>query len=219
MNNKQEIDCLLGLLALRPDVYGKLLTFYHDSSQLDDTELAINAMVLAAGCGDQITLNSAFAAGAKPNEWGTAKVGPAFYLELYSPLRRTIDGHHTKCLELLLQNGADANEYLLVNNQTTIDIMSHSPIMLACSRNYVDGVKLLVHYGAKIEGKALLDTTPLMYAAMNGGEDCVRFLIAEGADLDAVNLEGQTAEAIAIQENELVCAAILRAAKEQKSKE
>lgn len=55
----------------------------------------------------------------------------------------------------------------------------------------------------------LLPCTPLRIAAMMGRSDCVAFLISQGADVDMVDVKGQTALFIAVVNGHLDCVKIL----------
>jgi ankyrin repeat protein len=60
--------------------------------------------------------------------------------------------------------------------------------------------------GAQLE---TLGWTPLIYAATGGHDDMVRYLLAEGANIDAVSPNGTTALMMAVREEKFSTAALL----------
>ena len=106
-------------------------------------------------------------------------------------------------VERLLNEGAspDAEKY-------------GTPALVAAAYNgHLDVVKdpVLVRAGAKLEATNSSDgVTALMWAAGEGKDDCVEFLLGAGADVHAANELGDTALHRAARWGQLQCARLLR---------
>jgi ankyrin repeat protein len=100
---------------------------------------------------------------------------------------------HLDNMETLLKLGANAkvtNEW----GEGPLHLLSTSPFSIEL---YEARTKLLVDYGADIEGRDQFEKTPLMSAAANGTPELVGALLELGADVGAKTLAGKTALAFA----------------------
>ena len=91
---------------------------------------------------------------------------------------------HVKCLELLIQAGADANTTQYNN----------SALYIAAANGFSEGVDLLLQNGADVNmHSGEHNETPLMVAVTNGQVCCARALLEAGADVNSLDSEGCTA--------------------------
>jgi ankyrin repeat protein len=91
---------------------------------------------------------------------------PLFYATEYNTI------YHT--LQYLLEKGANVNARSILNN---------TPLDIACNRNKIDFVTILLDYNADINTQDKLGITPLMVATQNGYFDIVKLLLERGADI------------------------------------
>jgi ankyrin repeat protein len=171
-------------------------------------------LIQALAEGNEIRVRQLLDAGESPNR--KDRLGT-------TPLRAAIVLHHPDLAELLVERGADVNEtsddknaFPLMTAAWYCDL-STAKILLdrgakvahqsadgetplgsaadAC-RN-ADMIKLLIAHGAEINSKTNRGRTPLIIAAFSGNEPAVRELVQAGADLNAKDVEGKTAESSA----------------------
>jgi hypothetical protein len=90
---------------------------------------------------------------------------------------------HQKCVQLLIDNGADVN---------TRDAYAETPLMTA-ARTSSESVHLLIAHGAHINAQADDGSTALMQTATWGVPEITPILIGYGADINARDKEGHTA--------------------------
>ena len=65
---------------------------------------------------------------------------------------------------------------------------------MAAAADYVEMVTFLITCGADVGAQTTgEEQTPLHYAAKHGAVNCVKFLMAKGADLDSRDFKGRTA--------------------------
>lgn len=89
---------------------------------------------------------------------------------------------------LLLINGADPNSLMLE------DI---APLHLAAAGGWIDGLNLLLDWGASINAQdARLHETPLHKAARNLEMATIKRLCARGADTELRNIDGLAYESV-----------------------
>jgi ankyrin repeat protein len=79
-------------------------------------------------------------------------------------------------------------------------------MMLAALNGHVGIAKALRVKGAGVDGSGW---TPLIYAATGGHDDIVRWLLGEGADVNAASPNGTTALMMAVRENRYSTAILL----------
>lgn len=78
-----------------------------------------------------------------------------------------------ECVAFLLEHKADVNIIELPDMFTALNV--------AASYNYIDIIKLLLHYGANIESKTFVGNTPLMIAIQYNKVEAANVLINAGA--------------------------------------
>ena len=88
---------------------------------------------------------------------------------------------HVKCVQTLLEAGADVN---------TVDILGNTPISESAAFDRVECLKLLVKEGADVNIRNKAGDTPLL-RAMYQLNRCVELLVEIGADLDVVVADDQ----------------------------
>lgn len=94
------------------------------------------------------------------------------------PMLSALINGNAEMIELLLENGADANHAVSTTGDT--------PLMLAARTGIIEAVEVLLDHGAEVNAsEAWGKTTPLMWAAAENHVDVVRLLIEHGADLEA----------------------------------
>ena len=124
-------------------------------------------------------------------------------------------------LSYLLDNGADMNAVSNIEGHTI------TPLIAAVQSGNLESVKVLLKYGADIEGRgdfkyvskrhpfhsvSFEGCTPLFVAAGNGNVEILNCLLDSGADLNAVaNTEGHTITPLifAVQNGDLDCVKLL----------
>ena len=95
---------------------------------------------------------------------------------------------HEKIVQLLLENGADANAK---------EVDDEPALIMAAKKGYSGVVRLLLVAGANIEAKDMYGETALLLGARYGHEDVIQLLLEKRADTDATNHYGLTALKIA----------------------
>ncbi len=104
----------------------------------------------------------------------------------YEILNGAFEGNLTeKTLIDLLRKGASID---------AIDAVRERPaLLIAAGNNHANAVRLLLKYGAKVNGKDMDGTTALMMAANAGSAEMVSELLKHNADISTCNKEGDTA--------------------------
>uniref|UniRef100_A0AAQ4QQX5 Ankyrin repeat and SOCS box protein 12 n=1 Tax=Gasterosteus aculeatus aculeatus TaxID=481459 RepID=A0AAQ4QQX5_GASAC len=93
-----------------------------------------------------------------------------------TPLRRAAALGHLRCLELLLEHGAEVD---------SLDVKAQTPLFTAVSGKHLDCVVALLKAGADPNGSQHNNCTPLLTAAREGHVDLLRQLLRFGAEVDA----------------------------------
>ena len=107
------------------------------------------------------------------------------------------------CLELLIKEGADVNS-IISNGQTLL--------MYAAHNGNLSFVNLLIEAGADVNAQSGTEETgdtALILASQSQAPECVKSLIAAGADLNKCGQNGNTALIEAIQANGNRCVELL----------
>ena len=101
---------------------------------------------------------------------------------------------------LFAKSARSKHEY---SESDLIVAVSNGALLSAVTRNNLNEVKTLLGSGASIETRSRHNQTPLMLAVEYGygGDEVTNYLIEKGADLNAVNSEGNTALMLAIGRN------------------
>ena len=96
-----------------------------------------------------------------------------------------------KILELLLKNGANPNDKYI--SMDSFPEGPHDPLILHAARyGYLEKVKMLIDYGAKVDAKDEELTTALQAAVCRGQLDVAKFLLDNGADVNSKNIYGNS---------------------------
>ena len=77
-----------------------------------------------------------------------------------------------------------------------------TPLHIACKKNRIKVVELLLKYGASIEATTESGLTPLHVAAFMGHMNIVIYLIQHGANIDTPTVRGETALHLAARANQ-----------------
>lgn len=155
-----------------------------------------NELALSASSGNANEASRLLASGAKVNardEDGNTPLHAAAFLE------------HADVAELLIAKGAEVNAKNLIGN---------TPLHGAASQGNMEVAELLIAKGADVNAKGKISGkngyTPLHIAARNGEKDIVELLIAKGVDVNAINEDGRTPLAYAIDKGRNAVAEMLR---------
>ncbi|XP_004073482.1 ankyrin repeat and SOCS box protein 12 [Oryzias latipes] len=92
-----------------------------------------------------------------------------------TPLRTAAALGHLRCLELLLEHGAEVD---------VLDVKAQTPLFTAVSGKHLDCVVSLLKAGADPNGSQYNNCSPLLTAAREGDVDVLRELLRFGADVD-----------------------------------
>ena len=105
----------------------------------------------------------------------------------HAPLHLAVEHGSVACVKFLLDEGADPN--LKIKN----DYEFHDTSMaIACWKNHLEMLKLLMEYGGKLDIKRKYGKTLLHIAAWGNAFECAAFLVEQGADVSARNDSGKT---------------------------
>ncbi|XP_065212444.1 transient receptor potential channel pyrexia-like [Planococcus citri] len=192
------IQCVKFLLALEADVniYHEGMTPLHVATDLryiecmeellDDSRIDPNAKTdltgytalhLAAENGYADCIELLLKKNAKINELNK---------KLQTPLHLACKMECLDCVEVLLKNRASVNEKDLDHKTPLHAAVAKSPYSLA-------KIKLLVQWKANVNVSDRYGYTPLHLAAINEAEECVTFLILNGANVAAETKSGTSA--------------------------
>lgn len=101
-----------------------------------------------------------------------------------SALQYASEFNNVKVMELLLQQGADAN---------TTDYHGGTLLMHAAAFGEINKIHLLIHYGANVNAQDKYGITALMGATSMGHHDIISLLHKHGADVNLQDDRGETA--------------------------
>jgi ankyrin repeat protein len=171
-----ETDSTPLLLAIRsnhrepdgPDLH-KLVQLLIECGANPNPERGIDSPLLAAVENDEnyATVELLLHHGANPNlvqTRGTQTITPLTAALVYSSVR---------CVEILLQGGADANG---------CGAEREGPLIIAVQRGQQDVVRMLLEHGADANGCGAKFGEPLAHAMSRNLQDIVRLLLAHGAN-------------------------------------
>ncbi len=115
---------------------------------------------------------------------------------------------HTEIVKMLIDAGANV-KMKNVNNRTAL--------MLASSGPFVETVKLLLQYGAEVNAKDNhQDWTPVMFAAGEGQLEVAKVLVAAGADIMMLDIDGESSYDFALSKGYNEMAAYLKELAQEK---
>lgn len=92
-----------------------------------------------------------------------------------TPLRTAAALGHLRCLELLLEHGAEID---------SLDVKAQTPLFTAVSGKHLDCVVALLKAGADPNGSQYNNCSPVLTAAREGDVDVLRELLRFGAEVD-----------------------------------
>ncbi|CAG5992483.1 unnamed protein product [Menidia menidia] len=92
-----------------------------------------------------------------------------------TPLRTAAALGHLKCVEVLLEHGAEID---------SLDVKAQTPLFTAVSGKHLDCVVALLKAGADPNGSPYNNCSPLLTAAREGDVDVLRELLRFGAEVD-----------------------------------
>ncbi|XP_071400339.1 ankyrin repeat and SOCS box protein 12-like [Centroberyx affinis] len=92
-----------------------------------------------------------------------------------TPLRTAAALGHMRCLELLLEHGAEID---------SLDVKAQTPLFTAVSGKHLDCVVALLKAGADPNGSQYNNCSPVLTAAREGDVDVLRELLRFGAEVD-----------------------------------
>ena len=103
----------------------------------------------------------------------------------YTPFHYACSFGQSDIVKFFLEFGADSTSY----------ISGHAPIIAAAKANHLDVIKVLLEYGASVEDKGMEGTTALIASIERGtgNMECFDYLLENGADLNAIDRQGNTA--------------------------
>lgn len=104
----------------------------------------------------------------------------------HTPFHWACLGGYTKIVEVMIEKGAPLNE------QSKND-HGPRPIHWACSQGHIVIVDILLQHNIPIDAPDNKQCTPLIIAAQFGKADLCSYLIGKGANIHAVDEEGDTA--------------------------
>lgn len=118
-----------------------------------------------------------------------------------TPLHVAMVEPHMKIIQFLLENRADPN----IKNTRKMTPLH----LVACKKNGLAVVRLLLAAGAKTNRADIYGNTPLHLAARYGNKDILEELLKAGANVAAMNDEFQTPLSVAKRFAHINCSAIL----------
>ena len=136
---------------------------------------------------------------------------------------------HVRCMELIIQTGADVNlnsalvqpaVYLqvecvevLIRSGADVNVLFHQDksliLIRAASLGYMNCARMMIEAGADVNIADAIGETCVMKTARNGFEECLNLLIKAGACVNMTNFTGMTALGWASQGGHYQCVQLL----------
>ena len=114
-----------------------------------------------------------------------------------TPFLRAAFSGDTRVMRLLLEHGADPN---LATNGGTTPLMAASGVGWVVQQTYtesmaslLEAIRICLDHGADVNAVNSMGLTALLGAANKGANDIIKLLVANGAQLDAVDKHGRDA--------------------------
>ncbi|XP_072914150.1 ankyrin repeat and SOCS box protein 12a [Hemitrygon akajei] len=92
-----------------------------------------------------------------------------------TPLRLAAMRGHVKCLEVLLDHGAEVD---------SLDVKAQTPLFTAVSGRHLDCVQALLRAGANPNGSIYNNSSPILVAAREGEVEILKELLEHGAEVN-----------------------------------
>ncbi|XP_062917484.1 ankyrin repeat and SOCS box protein 12a [Mobula hypostoma] len=92
-----------------------------------------------------------------------------------TPLRLAAMRGHLKCLEILLDHGAEVD---------SLDVKAQTPLFTAVSGRHLDCVQALLRAGANPNGSIYNNSSPILVAAREGEVEILKELLEHGAEVN-----------------------------------
>ncbi len=108
------------------------------------------------------------------------------------PLHGAAGNGHAEVVDLLINNGADANALNDVSKTPLHKALSNRPGYLFSPSRFVDVAAMLLKAGAGVDSKDDDGNTPLHLATENGLKSVIKLLLENGADPSARNNNNET---------------------------
>jgi len=121
----------------------------------------------------------------------------------------SVDVNGDPALVVAVRNGSAATVDVLLAAKADPNLRNRygdTPMMVAALKGNAGIMKALRARNAAVDGKGW---TPLIYASTGGHDDLVRWLLGEGADVNAQSPNGTTALMMAVRENKYSTALLL----------
>jgi len=114
----------------------------------------------------------------------------------YTPLHLATELGYEKCVQILLENGADVNAPDKMEIPAIGGPYQLRPIHLAVSKGHSNIVQILLNNKAKPNIKTAIGWTPLHDVMVNDNLDdshidCIKLMIENGSDLNLKDADGQ----------------------------
>ncbi|CAF2162294.1 unnamed protein product [Rotaria magnacalcarata] len=135
-------------------------------------------------------------------KFGLASINRKNASEHY-PLHLAVINNHLKCVEVLLQYGAE------IDAVTVASVEKLTSLMLACRIGSLDIVRSLAINGARVEAHDRFKRTPLIHACMYGHAHVVSYLLRIGANSNVFDSSMNTALHYAIAYGWYFCVRLL----------
>lgn len=105
---------------------------------------------------------------------------------------------HSKLYYAIRDGNIPLTAMLLVTGATLLDSEQYTPFMLACYYGHMEIVEIL-YENKWLDDRDVYGNTPLIYAAWSDHIDVAKWLLKQGANINAVNVHGDSALFMALR--------------------